>query len=182
MGISPEVLKKASFLEKIIYNCGKDSRIEEALKEKYGRKQAIQEIEVMQHDVLDYLNKDSYPISAIKTLVSSIMLNKSIEYKRLPATRDIRIQCELKISHVAIARHLKTLVKQRWIKKIECDSSGKLLNNRKQHYVICISKDRAVDYFNFVALYDGEQKGKRRINQLKKIIDRYLRPVYPSKI
>lgn len=171
MPLPQEILKKASFFERVLYNCGKDKRIENALKEKYGRKQAIQEIEVMQHDVLDYLNKDSYPISAIKTLICSIMLCSSIEYKKLPSTREIAEQTNLKISHVAIQRHLKTLIKQGWIKKINHNS------NRLQHFVILIDKDRAIEYFNFVATYEGEQKGKKRIKQLQKIINRFLAPI-----
>jgi hypothetical protein len=40
-----------------------------------------------------------------------------------------------------------------------------------------IDKDRAIEYFNFVAMYSGEEKGKKRIKQLQKIINRFLTPV-----
>ena len=176
MALSSEVLKKASILEKVLYHCGKDKRISEALKEKYAKKQIEQQENKINDTEIDsyieYIKENNIIICKLKMLCCLTVMDKSNFDNKLPPQRAIPEHINYRISKTTIQYYFKILKSQGWINKIDnvCP--------KKRGFKVLISRGKAVGLFNFICSYEHlkQQQDKStnyKLKQLKRMIEKY---------
>lgn len=173
MSLPKEVLKKMSFMDKIVWKTSLNNiHVERELIEKYGKKEikqtAYTENKEPVNDYIEYIKSNNIVMCKLKLLCCLTVMNKSNIENRLPPVREIPGHINYKMSKSSIHRYMMQLVDESWIVKINH------ISTKKQGYRVIISRSKALALYNFICKYEHSKQQERSINyklkQLKKLI------------
>jgi hypothetical protein len=169
MSVSPELLKKASIFERVLWNITKDDKICERLEHKYQNMQEIKNESV--NDYLEYIKSNCIPLCKLKLLICLVVMDRGNINNQLPPIRLIGEHCNLKLSDSRIHYYFVELVKSGWITKVNHKA------RKKQYYKACIGRSKAIALYNFICSYEHAKAQDKSINfkikQLKKLVEKY---------